>query len=436
MPNRVKVLTVSDADRVELARRVRAKGSAARDVERARIVLLAADGVPGKAIAARVGCAEPTVVMWRSRFAERGLAGLPDRGASASPARPRSANRERHITTVGSAQPTRAAICLPGTPSAASSTIRARSTSRAGEPFARTRRASSARSPSQTVNTLTRFGMLPVSHQKHQKLMRHATRSRPRAHRRTRLVGTVARPSCPRCTQVEVYRASTDDTNRIRDPDRTTRRRGRGRPEGDPSPGRRAVASGMTRTDPVVLHTADFPAWLTVLSVISLTVAIALAGWTAVDVARRPQRMRVMAVVWPVVMLFGGVLWLRLYLRWGRRATSTAVHPARAMATVSDMTLRTVNQAGKSAVCRTTGSVRVMPLATARRPGEGSPSGRPRPRRRVVRSGSRMRFVSSVEARYTSTCVHLGQLGRATVPTSRVRRWARGRDLVACRISF
>ena len=71
----------------------------------------------------------------------------------------------------------------------------------------------------------------------------------------------------------------------------------------------------MTRTDPVVLHTADFPAWLTVLSVISLTVAIALAGWTAVDVVRRPQRMRVMAVVWPVAMLFGGVLWLRLYLR-------------------------------------------------------------------------------------------------------------------------
>src|SRR5665648_797983 len=88
MPNRVKVLTVSDADRVELARRVRAKGSPAREVERARIVLLAAEGVPGKAIAARVGCAEPTVVMWRSRFAERGLAGLADAPRSGSPARP------------------------------------------------------------------------------------------------------------------------------------------------------------------------------------------------------------------------------------------------------------------------------------------------------------------------------------------------------------
>src|SRR5665647_2745856 len=105
------------------------------------------------------------------------VGGLPDRGASARPASPRAANRERHITTVGSAQPTRAAICFPGTPSADSSTIRARSTSRAGEPFARTLRASSTRSASQTVNTFTRFGMPPVSHRTHQKLMRHATRS-------------------------------------------------------------------------------------------------------------------------------------------------------------------------------------------------------------------------------------------------------------------
>jgi len=86
MPNRVRVLTVSEADRVELARRVRAKGSPAREVERARIVLLAAEGVPGKQIAARVGCAEPTVVMWRSRFAERGLAGLADAPRSGKPA--------------------------------------------------------------------------------------------------------------------------------------------------------------------------------------------------------------------------------------------------------------------------------------------------------------------------------------------------------------
>ena len=47
-------------------------------MERARIVLLAAEGVPGVEIAARVGCSEPTVIRWRSRFDERGMAGLTD----------------------------------------------------------------------------------------------------------------------------------------------------------------------------------------------------------------------------------------------------------------------------------------------------------------------------------------------------------------------
>src|SRR4051794_34579650 len=63
----------------------RGKGAPARVVERARIVLLAGDGVPGKQIAARVGCAEGTVVTWRRRYAERGLAGLADLPRSGKP---------------------------------------------------------------------------------------------------------------------------------------------------------------------------------------------------------------------------------------------------------------------------------------------------------------------------------------------------------------
>ena len=42
MPNRVRILTVPDSDRAELERRARSKGAPARVVERARIVLLAA----------------------------------------------------------------------------------------------------------------------------------------------------------------------------------------------------------------------------------------------------------------------------------------------------------------------------------------------------------------------------------------------------------
>lgn len=65
MANRVCIVEVPEADRRELQRRARSKGVPARVVERARIVLLAADGVPGKQIAAQVSCAEPTVVTWR-----------------------------------------------------------------------------------------------------------------------------------------------------------------------------------------------------------------------------------------------------------------------------------------------------------------------------------------------------------------------------------
>src|SRR3954462_8095357 len=85
MPAHVRTVEVSESDRRELERRVRDKGAPARVVERARIVLLAAEEVPGKQIAAMVGCAEGTVVTWRGRYAERGLAGLADLPRSGKP---------------------------------------------------------------------------------------------------------------------------------------------------------------------------------------------------------------------------------------------------------------------------------------------------------------------------------------------------------------
>ncbi len=98
MPNRVRTLTVTDEQRTELRRRVRAKGAPAREAERARIVLLAAAGVPGVEIADRVGCSEPTVVRWRSRFAEHGLAGLDDAPRSGKPPTVPAAVRDRVLT--------------------------------------------------------------------------------------------------------------------------------------------------------------------------------------------------------------------------------------------------------------------------------------------------------------------------------------------------
>src|SRR5829696_4705098 len=78
MAAHVRTVNVPEADRRELERRARDRGAPAREVERARIVLLAADGVPGQQIAEMVGCAEGTVVTWRGRYAERGLTGLAD----------------------------------------------------------------------------------------------------------------------------------------------------------------------------------------------------------------------------------------------------------------------------------------------------------------------------------------------------------------------
>ena len=59
---------------------------------RARIVLLASDGVPNNAIAARLGTTRPTVLLWRARFSQRGAPGLlqdaprPGRKKTISPA--------------------------------------------------------------------------------------------------------------------------------------------------------------------------------------------------------------------------------------------------------------------------------------------------------------------------------------------------------------
>src|ERR687886_1337117 len=95
MAAHVRVVQVPDADRGELQRRARDKGAPARVVERARIVLLAADEVPGKQIATLVGCAEGTVVTWRGRYAEHGLAGLEDLPRPGKPAQLPEALRDR-----------------------------------------------------------------------------------------------------------------------------------------------------------------------------------------------------------------------------------------------------------------------------------------------------------------------------------------------------
>jgi len=62
------------------------------------------------------------------------------------------------------------------------------------------------------------------------------------------------------------------------------------------------------------------PAWLHVLSIASLIVSAGSALLIAVDVARHPQRMWIMNIVWPVVALFGSFLAVWGYFAYGRLA--------------------------------------------------------------------------------------------------------------------
>ena len=107
MAAHVRTVEVPETDRRELQRRVRDKGAPARVVERARIVLLAAEAVPGKQIAAIVGCAEPTVVTWRGRYAEHGLAGLKDLPRPGKPAQLPESLRDRVLELTLTEPPTR-----------------------------------------------------------------------------------------------------------------------------------------------------------------------------------------------------------------------------------------------------------------------------------------------------------------------------------------
>ena len=80
-------ITLSEADRHELQKLSRGRSTPARIVLRAKIVLLAADGLQNQDIAYELQTSIPTVGLWRRRFADQGLLGI-EKDAS-RPGRPR-----------------------------------------------------------------------------------------------------------------------------------------------------------------------------------------------------------------------------------------------------------------------------------------------------------------------------------------------------------
>lgn len=84
-------LAVSESEAEALRAMTRAGTTEQRTAMRARIILRAADGAAHVQIADELGVSVPTVLLWRRRFKEQGLAGLAD---APHPGRPRVYGRE------------------------------------------------------------------------------------------------------------------------------------------------------------------------------------------------------------------------------------------------------------------------------------------------------------------------------------------------------
>lgn len=85
MPKLLRLRSLSAEEEREIARWARSRTAAARLVERARIVGLAAQGRRVPAIAAELGISEPVVRRWLERFNAGGVAGLADAPRSGRP---------------------------------------------------------------------------------------------------------------------------------------------------------------------------------------------------------------------------------------------------------------------------------------------------------------------------------------------------------------
>src|SRR5881396_1352752 len=78
-------IELTQAQRQELQRLVRAASSSAAETLRARIILLAGADHPNDEIASALQISQPMVCKWRGRFARRGMSGLADARRSGRP---------------------------------------------------------------------------------------------------------------------------------------------------------------------------------------------------------------------------------------------------------------------------------------------------------------------------------------------------------------
>ncbi|HEV2037769.1 MAG TPA: IS630 family transposase [Candidatus Eremiobacteraceae bacterium] len=95
-----KELVVNGEDRKRLESMARSQSLPAGLVRRAQMLLRMADGESNSAVARRFRVSRPTVTMWRSRYRERGIAGLHN---ELKPGRPRSTGDEQIAKLINTA---------------------------------------------------------------------------------------------------------------------------------------------------------------------------------------------------------------------------------------------------------------------------------------------------------------------------------------------
>ena len=100
-------LGLGDGDRELLQSWTRSSSIRAGLAQRARIVLLAAEGLSNTEIAERVGVSRPSVIGWRDRYAASGSRGLVDEQRSG---RPRTVDRAKILAATLSPPPARLGI--------------------------------------------------------------------------------------------------------------------------------------------------------------------------------------------------------------------------------------------------------------------------------------------------------------------------------------
>ena len=95
-----KDLIVSAEDRAQLESMARSQSLPAALSRRAQMILQMADGEPNSDVAERFKLSRPTVTFWRTRFRERGIAGLHN---DLKPGRPRSTSDEQIAQLINTA---------------------------------------------------------------------------------------------------------------------------------------------------------------------------------------------------------------------------------------------------------------------------------------------------------------------------------------------